>query len=131
MEQQDKINPLTIPITTKNYFRDILDILDFIEPYKSLRSRQKDVYAELIKKHHQYKSLDKDERSQLVFCTKSRKDIAKKLDISDNVIYNIIAELTKLGVVIGKEGYGENELNERFIPPKVNPLSFNITEVIV
>lgn len=122
MEQ--KVIPITIPINTKQYFRDLLDILDFTQPYKSLRERQKDVYAELIKKHYQYIDLDKEERNQLIFNTRSRKDIAKKLNVSDNVIYNIIAELTKHGLVVGKEGYGENDLNDKFIPPVVEALIF-------
>lgn len=111
-------------IPTKNYFRDIIEILDFIQPFTKLRGRQKDVYAELLKKHYQYISLEKDERSQLIFNTKSRRDIAKKLNVSDNVIYNIIAELTKIGLVVGKENYGENELDERYIPPVVEALTF-------
>ena len=117
----------TYPIPVKDYYRQLLDILDFIHPFDKLRPRQKDIYAELLKKNNKYKSLDPKDRNKLIFDKSTYKEIAATLDLSSSNIYNIMGELKDLGLIISTED-NENIMEDKYIPPKVDIIAFKLIE---
>ena len=117
----------TYPIPVKDYYRQLLDILDFIHPFDKLRPRQRDIYAELLKKNNKYKSLDPKDRNKLIFDKSTYKEIAATLDLSSSNIYNIMGELKDLGLIISTED-NENIMEDKYIPPKVDIIAFKLIE---
>jgi hypothetical protein len=114
---------LTYPISVKDYFRVIVEIFDFTPPFSQLRERQKDVYAELLRYHHEYKDYPVEVRNKLIFDYDTYQKIADKLGVNRSTIYNIISELRNLELI------KDNNLDERFIIPKLEAITFKFTQL--
>lgn len=122
MEQIKKI----YKIPTVDYYRVVLEIMSFVAPYSKMRPRQKDVYAELIKKNNVYKDLSIKEKNKLIFDLDTYKEIGNNLNTSVDVVSNVISELRKQGFIVEIDGY--EALDDKYIPEKVDIIGFNLIE---
>lgn len=94
---------LEIKTNPEKYFRQLLEILEIFPPFKSLRLRQKEVFAEIL--YHTYK-FDKENPAtagRLLSDYKTKEDISSKLNISKANLYNIYKELRQTGLLIKDE----------------------------
>jgi biotin operon repressor len=113
---------LTYPIPVKDYFRVVVEIFDFTPPFSLLRERQKDVFAEFLRYHNEYKDYPDEVRDKLIFDYDTYQKIADKLGVKRSTVYNVTSELRALGLII------DNSIDKRFIIPKLDGLTFKFIE---
>jgi len=121
---------ITIPIKTKNYWRDLVEIFDFIPPFSELRPRGKDVLALLFEKHYKYINLPERERNRLIFDYDTYQEIADKLSTENypmnrQGILSLITYLRSKNFVI-EDQYGHSCLNKKLIIPVSMKITFNL-----
>jgi len=83
--------------TEESLFRAYVQL---IQPILKLRSREVDVFAQLLYLNNKKKSLPDVDRFDLIFSTKYRKSMAIDLDIKPEVLQNCFSELRKKNLII-------------------------------
>lgn len=113
-----------IPIKCKKEDRyyNIVEILRMIYPLNKLRPRERQVYAALMEYYHKYSSLGEKERNRLIFDFETRSEIAEKIGVSKDVIYNIMKDLKKKGVI------GKSSMKKDYIVSKYNKITFEFID---
>tara|TARA_R110000782_G_scaffold144644_1_gene237493 strand:+ start:22 stop:390 length:369 start_codon:yes stop_codon:yes gene_type:complete len=74
--------------------------VQLIQPILRLRSREVDVFAQLLYLNHKKSSLPDVDRFDLIFSTKYRKSMAIDLDIKPEVLQNCFSELRKKNLIV-------------------------------
>lgn len=93
--------PIDINLTTEeDLFRAYVEL---IQPILSLRNREADVFAQLLMLNNQKRTLAATDRFELIFGTKSRKNIATALKMGEPTLQNIFSELRKKKLIIDNE----------------------------
>lgn len=106
---------LNIPYNKdKNKYLMMLNLFSYISPYSILNNREKQVLSELYFYDYELKGLDEKKRDKLIFDYDTRSEIAEKLDISTDSVYNIMSSLKKKDFILGKH------LNRKVILPDVD-----------
>ena len=98
---------LKIPIKGSERFLLMLNMFSSFKPYSSLNNRERQILAELLYADYELRQLDERKRNKLIFDYDTRREIAQKLGISTNSIYNIMSSLKKKGFI------GNNSLNNK------------------
>lgn len=90
-----------IPIKTTNrrFYRDFLEVLKSRAPIDKLRPKELDVLAEIMYQHAQLINYQKDERDDLLFSTRRRKDMRDLVGISEESFNNNLSILRKYGLI--------------------------------
>ena len=111
---------------TRNLFRPLLEILDFIPPFSELRPQTKDVLAELLLNYHYtYGKYPIEERNNLLFHHDNVVRMSNMLGIKLAVFQNNIGFLRNFGIIIN-HGYNKNRLDERFAIPPMESITFKL-----
>lgn len=113
---------VTLPVTKDNKFRGIVEILGCINPFIKLRSRERDVLAELYKLNFRYSHIPSDERNQMIFNKSARKVVAENLGISVDSVYNITMSLRKKGILT------EDGFTPKYLVNNVDEIVFKLIE---
>lgn len=99
---------LEIKTNPELYFRQLLEILSIMPPFKSLRPRQKEVLAEIYYQTHKLTKENPVTAGRLLSDYKTKEDIAEKLNISKANLYNIYKELRQTGLLV------KDEINSKY-----------------
>ena len=114
--------------TTRNYFRSLIVIMDFIPPFSKLRPQTKDVLAELFAYYHLiYGEYPIPERNTLLFTHDCVQEMATNIGLKINIFQNNIGLLKKEGLILSL-GYNKNVLNEKYILPELESITFKFEE---
>jgi len=95
-----------------NKFYILLSILKFIPPYSKLAKREREVLAELYYYNDKLSYIEEDKRMKLVFDYDTRSEIAVKLGVSTDSIYNIVSSLKRKGLVENRNFVKKYVLND-------------------
>jgi hypothetical protein len=99
---------INIPTKKDDKYYMLLTFLSSIKPFSSLRKRELQVYAELLKYWHEYSSLPPKQRNKLIFDYDTRLQIAEKFETTVDNVYNITSALKKKGLI------SDNAMIERY-----------------
>ena len=96
-----------IPIRTNTdaFYRQFVNVFSSLEPLKQLRPREKDVLAEIMKQHDNFRYLADDIKYSIIFSTDIRKEMRSNLEIGEDVFNNILSKFRKLKILV------DNKLN--------------------
>lgn len=111
-----------IPCNKGNKFYILLNILKFFPPYNKLTEREAEVFAELLYYNDVLNYIDEKKRMKLVFDYDTRSEIATKLKISTDSIYNIVSSLKRKGFLTGKS------FTMKYVLPNVDMLIFEFQD---
>lgn len=101
---------INLPLKTEEDRIDLLlEILSFIPPFNSLRRRERQVFAGLLRAYNKYKNYPADKRYILVFDYDTRREIAAKYGMSISSVYVCMKDLRKKRIIT------ENSINPKFI----------------
>lgn len=73
------------------------------QPVLRIRPRTADVFAALLYLNEQKVDLPEEDRFDLIFSTKYRKQIAEDLNIKDSVLQNCLSELRKKNLIVNNK----------------------------
>ena len=119
--KQEHQTLIQIPQNNKrDFFGLYLELLKDFPPLNKLRPKERKFVALLMYYKDLYKLLP-DERDALIFSAGHRKKINKELGIADSTGYNMLKEIRKKKVLIGKNLISILNIN----PDKVFKLIFN------
>jgi hypothetical protein len=90
---------LNIPTKQDDRYYMLLTFMSAIRPFSTLRKRELQVYAELLKFWHEYDKLTTKQKNKLIFDYDVRLQIAEKYKTSVDNIYNITSALKKKGLI--------------------------------
>jgi len=94
---------LNIPHNEKNNkYLIMLNLFSFISPYSLLNNREKQVLSELFMYDYEFRNFNEDKRNRFIFDYDTRVEIADKLNISTDNVYNIMASLKRKGFLKSK-----------------------------
>ena len=96
---------LKIDTIPEKYFHQMIEIIRILQPFTSLRKRQREVFAELLYYNHKFSQQNESPEivNRLLFDYTTKEEISKKLSISKANLYNIFKELRKLQFIISDE----------------------------
>lgn len=110
---------LKIPIKGPERFNLMLMIFSPFKPYNLLNNRERQILSELLYIDYELRQLDERKRNKLIFDYDTRREIAAKLGISTNSIYNIMSALKKKGFIgertLDRKMKYTNEIKIKFI----------------
>jgi hypothetical protein len=112
---------IKIPATTENFFRMWLETFKLFKPFSSLRPKEMDVLAELLKQNHLLSNIPDEHRWKIVFDYDVKLKIKENLgNMRDESFQNILTSLRKKGFIIN------NRVPENYCiyPNEVNTLSY-------
>lgn len=94
---------IKIPTTRKKYFRQMIELLDFMPPFDGLAKREKDLFG-LILYYNWYlaaseKMVKHSDRMEELFSTKTKADIRLDMDVSKEGLNNLYCSLRKKGLL--------------------------------
>lgn len=98
---------LKIPVKGSDRFLLMLKMFAPFKPYSTLSNRECQVLSEMLHVDNELKKLDIEKRDRLIFDYDTRREIAHKLGLSTNSVYNIMSSLKKKGFI------GKGTLNRR------------------
>lgn len=106
-------NVFLVKCTDTSFYRSWME---FLTPYHKLTAREKDVAARLLMQYFRFRDNvpDDDVLQDLLWSTKSRKDMMDSLGISQPHFQMVLAKLRSVGFL--KDG----TINPRFIPHKMS-----------
>lgn len=113
---------LRIPSNMGNKFYILLSILKFIPPYNKLSKREREVLAELYYYNSKLEYIEENKRMKLVFDYDTRSEIATKLEISTDSVYNIVASLKRKGLITHRD------LVKKYVLKDVDSLIFEFAK---
>jgi hypothetical protein len=92
---------MKIPITStkEKFFQQLIELLSNFVPIKKLSKRQKDVLAEILYQNYRFKDHNENERRILVFSKDIRREMSKKIGISNDNLYTQLNFLRRAGVL--------------------------------
>lgn len=89
----------TVKVKDEQKYYWLMEVLGCMQPFKTLRHREKEVLAELLKVSVENKNLSKEQRGLIVFHHSTKERIAKKVGITIDNLYNVILSLRKKGIL--------------------------------
>jgi predicted transcriptional regulator len=107
---------LELKTTPEIYFKQILEILSIMPPFKSLRPRQREVLAEILYYTHKFNKENPVTAGRLLSDYKTKEEISEKLNISKANLYNIYKELRQTGLLIKDEINPKYRYEYMYIP---------------
>jgi hypothetical protein len=92
---------INIPIKTDNiiFYRQFLELIRSIPPLNKLRSREIEIFSQILYYNNMYKNLDESSRTILIFSKENRKLMREYLNIDENVFNNNIYSLKKANII--------------------------------
>lgn len=93
---------ISIPTTTKKYFRLHLELIRSIPPLDGLRYKELDVLAELLYWNYMFKDVSKDERWKLIFNYDTKLKMRESIFMEADQFNNCLTSLRKKGIIKGK-----------------------------
>ena len=74
--------------------------VELLQPLLKLTSNEVSVFAQLLFLNDEKKNIPDKDRFNLIFSTSSRKDMAKDLGLSNQVLQNCFSKLRKKGLIV-------------------------------
>lgn len=108
------MNGKVIPYTTNKglFFRQYLELVKILNPYRKLRAKELDVLAELMRYNDMYINIPYDDRWKLILHSENRQKIRETLgDMSDANFQNILSSFRKKGILV------DNQVPEKYLFP--------------
>lgn len=90
---------ITIKVNNRTFYRNFLDILKSRVPISNLRPKELDVLAELMYHNAQMKDMSADEKYDILFSTRMRKEMRESIGISEDSFNNNLSILRKWGLI--------------------------------
>ena len=90
---------ITIKVNSKTFYRSFLDVLKVRAPISQLRPKELDVLAELMFYNAQMKDLSEDDKYDILFSTRMRKEMRESIGISEDSFNNNLSILRKCGLI--------------------------------
>ena len=110
--------------STRNIFRPLLEIVDFIPPFTGLRDVTKDVLAELLAYYYfVYGNYSIEDRNLLIFNKETVDKMTYNINLTVPQFHNSISMLKKAGIILS-DGYHRNRLNEQYILLPLESITF-------
>jgi hypothetical protein len=113
---------INVKTSSHKYFRQLLELLGSFDPFSSMRSREKDVFAILLRSNWLLKSKSKAYRDEYLLSREHRVYMATELKISDINLNMIISSLRKRGVIV------DNSIDAKYEFKPIKELTFNFEE---
>ncbi len=115
---------LNIPVEEGNEYKMLIGIYSFIPPFSKLSRREKQLLSHYLHYNHMLSYIPEDKRNKLIFDYDTRTDIAQKLEVNLDNLYNIHKSLKKKGFI---ESNGkEDVLVQKYIIPFDKTIKFNL-----
>jgi len=89
----------TIKTDPRIYFRQMLDLLDFLPVYHGISPREKDVLAEILLYSWVYRHLSKADRWSIITSMDVKEKIRLKIGLSKAALANMFAIMRKKGII--------------------------------
>jgi len=106
---------LPIKVSVEEKYRWVVKILgSSLSPFNKLRPREQDVLGLLYYYNFKHKDVPEQYRDTITFSSDTKKEIASKLDISMDNLYNILLVLRDYGII------GKDEFVPKYIKPIEN-----------
>ena len=105
-------------IDDRKKFHILVSIFSFIQPFKSLSKREREVLAELNYYYSKLDGIEAKKRNKLIFDYDTRREISDHLGVKAEQIYNIVSLLKKKGII------SKNQLVPKYIIEDVKELTF-------
>jgi len=90
---------LQIKTTPDKYFRQLIEVFSFMEPYKQMASRERDILAKILYYNWSLRSLPTRERHSRILSSEYKEKIRMELDISKPNLENYLSKLRIHGVL--------------------------------
>ena len=113
---------INVEVKSGKEFEGYLRILASVPPFSLLRPRELQVLAELYAINSENISIPEETRNKIVFHKDTRQNIADKLGISVQSVYNITLSLREKGLL------GDDKFNSKFVIPRLDKITFNFVE---
>lgn len=98
---------ITIKVNDRSFYRSFLEVLKSRAPIDKLRPKELDVLAELMYRHAKLHEMNVDEKYDILFSTRMRKDMRESIGISEESFNNNLSILRKAGLITR-----DNKLNK-------------------
>lgn len=108
---------IPIRVTKETKFKWIVEIMSCMQPFKSLRPREKEAVARLMELTYELKSIPKEQRGLLIFHQDNKKRIADAMGMTIENYYNLILSLRKKEII---DDYG---ILDKYCIPFMNDIS--------
>lgn len=89
----------TVKVNEDQKYYWLIEIISCMQPFKSLRPREKEVLAAILKVSVETKNLPKEQQQLIVFHHLTKERIAKEVGISLDNLYNVILSLRKKNIL--------------------------------
>lgn len=109
---------IPIKVDKETKFKWIVEIMSCMQPFKSLRPREKEAVARLLELTYELKTIPKEQRSLLIFHQDNKKRIAEAMGMTIENYYNLILALRKKEIV---DEYG---IVDKYCLPFMNDIPF-------
>ena len=116
---------IPIPVIKEKRFEWIINVLSCLEPFKSLRPKEREVVARILKLSDELKSIPKEQRGLLIFHQDNKKRIAEEMEMTIDNYYNLILSLRKKGIV---DEYGIVEKYSSYLLSDITSINFIFIE---
>lgn len=92
---------MKIPVSSNydKFFKQLVGLLSNFVPIKGLRRKTKEVLAEILYQNYLLRKHSEEERLLLIFTTHNRREMAKKLGVSEDNLNVLLSELRKQRVL--------------------------------
>lgn len=92
---------MKIPVRTSidNFFIQLVELMSSFAPIKNLKGKEKMVLAEILYQNYTYKEFNERERNILIFSPENRKEMQRRLNISEDYFNNQLTKLRKNGAL--------------------------------
>ena len=90
---------LPIRINKDSKFKWIVEIMSCMQPFKSLRPRERELIAKILKLSYDIKDVPKEQRKLLIFHQDNKKKMAEEMNMTMENFYNLILSLRKKGIL--------------------------------
>ena len=119
--------PLKLEVTEEDRFKKMVGVLSYytILPFSKLSEGEIAVYSELLYLWHiKYGHIPIDDRNELVFSKKNKKELCSNVGITIDRFYNIVLNLKEIKLMEGKDTL--NKTYAALFDPKFDEISFLI-----
>jgi len=113
---------LRVPVNSNTKWIIIMQILDCVQPFKSLRPRELETLAKLLQLTHELKNLTKEQRGLVIFHHTTKEKIAEEFGITIDNFYNILLSLRKKDLI---DDYGVvDKIAKPFMEQDITEITF-------
>lgn len=92
---------MKIPVLSKidKFYDQLIQLMSSFAPIKSLGGREKQILVEILIQNYKLRSIPENSRFILIFSSENRKELAEKIGISVDNLYQHLSLLRKKGVL--------------------------------